>query len=291
MRGAMLVFALLVIAALPGAASCATLRIALLGDSLTRGNASHERHPPSFTRGRGNLASELAALLGARSAVSVRNFGSSGATAMCCQPRSYAEKPEFDAAMKFRPHVIVLMLGTNDGISAARDRGIEQMLRLRRKRVSERRSQASASAAVRARAYTSGIRHLALHLLSQDPVPALLLMRPPPLAANESSWGHTQELIRVVHRAFRNAARKLTAAAAGTAWCASGAVGVADSGTRLGPCGHCDDPRRRQPGDCCDLFFSDWVHLRAAGTARLAEAIAPSLRSCLSAMPCPSAKK
>lgn len=109
------------------------LRIACVGDSLTRGDGLHEL-PPKFRapyspsaswaglRQRGNYPAFLQRLLNPPSAqswrgVQVRNFGHGGSTA--CNASGgrgppYASVREYPAALAFSPHVVVLMLGTND---------------------------------------------------------------------------------------------------------------------------------------------------------------------------------
>ena len=103
------------------------LRIACVGDSLTRGDGLHE-HPPNHRvpaiqltarqrplRERGSYPAFLARLIGRRA--DVRNFGHGGSTA--CNRSGGSGPPfvgvhEMPAALQFSPHVVVLMLGTND---------------------------------------------------------------------------------------------------------------------------------------------------------------------------------
>ena len=88
------------------------LRIAAVGDSITYGNLS-------LRAGEGNYPLALARLLGCPERVTVANFGVSGATASTV-PRGrghgvpYNATRAFKLAVRFFPHVIVLMLGTND---------------------------------------------------------------------------------------------------------------------------------------------------------------------------------
>ena len=104
------------------------LRIACMGDSLTRGDGLHE-HPPlrrvpwnrlrqsqQPLRERGSYPALLARLAASRRA-EVRNFGHGGSTA--CNYTGghgppYESLPEYAAAQRFAPHIVVLMLGTND---------------------------------------------------------------------------------------------------------------------------------------------------------------------------------
>ena len=105
---------------------CGRLRVACVGDSLTRGDGLHEhppahrvpsskmrrRNPKQFSiRQRGNYPALLARLL---PRADVRNFGHGGATACQGGNPPYGQVREYPAALRFKPHVIVLMLGTND---------------------------------------------------------------------------------------------------------------------------------------------------------------------------------
>ena len=104
------------------------IRIACIGDSLTRGDGLHEHIPANRVpfqrlrpsqyalRKRGSYPALLARLAATQRAV-VRNFGHGGATA--CNHTGgngppYESVPEYSAALRFAPHVVVLMLGTND---------------------------------------------------------------------------------------------------------------------------------------------------------------------------------
>lgn len=105
------------------------LRVACVGDSLTRGDGLHE-HPPAHRvpsqalkprqrplRERGNYPIFLGRLLGHHRRVEVRNFGHGGTTA--CNSSGgrgppYSQVREFHAALRYRPHLVILMLGTND---------------------------------------------------------------------------------------------------------------------------------------------------------------------------------
>ena len=104
------------------------LRIACVGDSLTRGDGLHEhipKHRVPFRqlreqqhalRERGSYPAVLSRLAATRFA-DVRNFGHGGATA--CNHTGghgppYLSVPEFSAALRFSPHALVVMLGTND---------------------------------------------------------------------------------------------------------------------------------------------------------------------------------
>lgn len=82
-----------------------TTRIACVGDSITYGSGLPERERNSYP-----------ALLGALLAdgYEVGNFGRSGATLLRKGDLPYWNCPEFEAALDFEPHVVVIKLGTND---------------------------------------------------------------------------------------------------------------------------------------------------------------------------------
>ena len=97
------------------------VRIACVGDSITRGDATHElgvkasakqRSQLRARAGRGNYPTLLGAKIGG--AVDVRNFGHGGATGTHGKALSYTALPECAAARPFAPHVSLWMLGTND---------------------------------------------------------------------------------------------------------------------------------------------------------------------------------
>ena len=94
--------------------SCETIRVACIGDSLTRGDGSHEhaRRRQASLVGRGNYPSYLQELLGQR--FDVKNFGHGGTTACNDSDSPYTRTREWWRALRFQPHMVVLMLGTND---------------------------------------------------------------------------------------------------------------------------------------------------------------------------------
>ena len=89
------------------------IRIACLGDSLTRGDGSHEpfsaARPPH--KGRGNYPALLDKWLGKDFVV--MNFGRGGTTA-CETNVPFDRTRQFRSAKSFKPHLVILMLGTND---------------------------------------------------------------------------------------------------------------------------------------------------------------------------------
>ena len=96
----------------------ALTRVACLGDSLTRGDGSHESPSGNAARGRrgrGNYPALLGAALGA--GYRVRNFGHDGATAA-----SYGHLPDYVRAKEYAPDIELWMLGTNDSKDFNRSR-------------------------------------------------------------------------------------------------------------------------------------------------------------------------
>lgn len=106
------------------------LRIAFLGDSLTRGNALHEvtRRGPVHVEGRGNFPLRIQR---ATNFWHVMNFGHGGTTAQRdCESTAgaYADTATFDAAMVWAADIYVIMLGTNDAMSCWNAQGFSHDL-------------------------------------------------------------------------------------------------------------------------------------------------------------------
>lgn len=81
------------------------IRLACVGDSITYGHLIPDRERNSYP-------ARLATLLGPD--WQVGNFGRSGATALRQSPRPYRDQKECADALAFRPHIVLLQLGTND---------------------------------------------------------------------------------------------------------------------------------------------------------------------------------
>lgn len=88
----------------PGA-DPAVIRVACVGDSITRGHGLP--HPETD-----GYPAVLGSLLGSR--YEVGNFGHDGTTMLRTPGRPYWSVPEFQAATDFRPDIVIIMLGTND---------------------------------------------------------------------------------------------------------------------------------------------------------------------------------
>jgi lysophospholipase L1-like esterase len=81
------------------------IRLACAGDSITYGHLIPNRERDSYP-------AQLQRLLGSK--WQVGNFGRNGVTALRKSPRPFHEQKEYRDALAFRPHVVVLQLGTND---------------------------------------------------------------------------------------------------------------------------------------------------------------------------------
>ncbi|MFH1026730.1 MAG: GDSL-type esterase/lipase family protein [Pseudomonadota bacterium] len=81
------------------------IRVACVGDSITYGMRVSNRKANCYP-------AVLGRMMGAR--YEVRNFGVSGATVSRQGDLPYWDCPAFEAVSAFAPHIVVLMLGTND---------------------------------------------------------------------------------------------------------------------------------------------------------------------------------
>ena len=100
----------LVAAAALAAPACADdrkdlTRVACVGDSITYGAGVEDREKNCYP-------AVLQSLLGDR--YEVRNFGVSGATLLTRGDKPYVKEKAYRAALDFKPHVVVIKLGTND---------------------------------------------------------------------------------------------------------------------------------------------------------------------------------
>jgi len=82
-----------------------TIRVACVGNSVTYGEKIQNREKNAYPV-------QLGELLGER--WDVRNFGVTGATLLKKGDMPYWKEPAFYFAQKFEPHVVIIMLGTND---------------------------------------------------------------------------------------------------------------------------------------------------------------------------------
>ena len=81
------------------------IRVACVGDSITYGYGLKNRNTDSYP-------AQLQALLGGK--WNVGNFGKNGATVLKKGHAPYWKAPQYKAALKFKPDVVVIKLGTND---------------------------------------------------------------------------------------------------------------------------------------------------------------------------------
>ena len=82
-----------------------TIRVACVGNSITYGEKIPNREKQSYP-------AQLGRLLGEK--WEVRNFGVTGATLLRKGNTPYWRENAFHLAQRFQPHVVILMLGTND---------------------------------------------------------------------------------------------------------------------------------------------------------------------------------
>ena len=100
----LIVFATAITTSAPSAIA-QTIRVACVGDSITRGASIPDPAVNTYP-------AQLNSLLG--NDYEVRNFGVSGATAQKQGDVAYWNLEEFKAVAKFQPAIIIIALGTND---------------------------------------------------------------------------------------------------------------------------------------------------------------------------------
>ena len=145
-----------------------------MGDSITRGNASHEPgpngshlpHKPKIGD-RGNYPSELQQLLGAN--WDVRNFGHGGRSVVGAT--AYDRTTEFERAGRFAPAVVLLMLGTNDAKLCPTPPALEMPMACK----------SHPRATWDAERFGPSLEALARRILQLPSRPSLLLLSPPPV--------------------------------------------------------------------------------------------------------------
>lgn len=81
------------------------IRVACVGDSITFGAGVRDREKNCYP-------AVLQSLLGDK--YEVRNFGVSGATLMMKGDRPYVREKAYRATLAFKPHIVIIKLGTND---------------------------------------------------------------------------------------------------------------------------------------------------------------------------------
>jgi lysophospholipase L1-like esterase len=81
------------------------IKVACVGDSITYGSGIKGRDSLSYP-------AQMQRMIG--EGYIVKNFGCSGATLLKKGNKPYWEMPEYQAALTFKPEVVVIKLGTND---------------------------------------------------------------------------------------------------------------------------------------------------------------------------------
>ncbi len=87
----------------------APTKVACVGDSITYGYTIHARNTNSYPAQLQRRLDEEAP-----GQWEVKNFGVSAMTLVKSTSRPYMGRPEYRAALKYRPDVVLIMLGTND---------------------------------------------------------------------------------------------------------------------------------------------------------------------------------
>jgi lysophospholipase L1-like esterase len=174
-RRPVLLLAILVACILPAmarAATAAPIRVACVGDSITWGyTITHHRLMLAWP-------GVLQHLVGRK--IESRDFGHNGATMLKKGNLPYWTTPEYKAATKFDPNIVIIMLGTND---------------TKPKNWKKYGSQFTANAI----AMIHHFRHLKAH-------PKIYICTPPPVA--HSTWGINEPtLVHGVIPAIKAAAR------------------------------------------------------------------------------------
>ncbi|MBD3174871.1 MAG: sialate O-acetylesterase, partial [Armatimonadia bacterium] len=93
------------VSAANGAQADITVRVACVGDSITFGAGVEPRERSCYPALLGHLLGE---------GYEVRNFGVSGATVLSHGDLPYIDQPACRQAREWQPHMVVIMLGTND---------------------------------------------------------------------------------------------------------------------------------------------------------------------------------
>ena len=240
------------------------IRVACMGDSLTRGDASHEpgmgsHHPfknssvATPVESRGNYPLTLGKLMGS-SAYEVRNFGHGGRSVL--PPTQYNQTAEYRAALAWRPHLVLLMLGTNDAKRA--------------------RPGSAEIATWDADAFEPQLLALAraiLHNRIPSPRPPfLLLLIPPPILPTAASSRYDAQLLDEsgsIPQGIEAVARALASTGPPAVPCMPGGT-------------HTLSMRRAWPGcpSRCHAFIgSDGIHTTAGGAEAMGQLVSGYLRS------------
>lgn len=153
------------------------IRIACIGDSLTqRDQPDYPNYPPILQTFLGTEHFE------------VKNFGKGSQTACIHSNEPYAKHDRYRSAIEYRPHLVVIMLGTNDS-----------------KRKYWQGKQCGGS-----EAFLAGYRQILSGLVEQGIAPTVLVMQPPNIVKDNHHI--TSELLLEVRDSVKSMERTTTKA-------------------------------------------------------------------------------
>ena len=233
----------------------ASMRIACVGNSITRGDARQEpgegTHTPHKykTFNRGNFPAELATLLAGRAAVA--NFGHGGCSVLNTTRMGCQNFDEWRHALAWKPTVVLLMAGTND----------------------------SKESLWNSHEFIRAYHRMALQLLALPSRPALLMMAPPPLIASKSPWRPDflrSEVVPRIVAAVGSIQRRLRQSEHADDACWPGSVHFLNlhDDAAYAAC------RDVATDDCSRLYVDDGVHTSVEGARAIAGAVFARLRNC-----------
>lgn len=187
------------------------IRIACIGDSITRGDGSHEKNPwgnnapydsdkkwgNNYDPKRGNYPKYLYDLINNSNnlknvvkeegynnnttniqKIDVQNFGRGGATACNSSDIAYIKSNPFRAALKYQPNIIVVMLGTNDARKQFWDN-----------------PPCGGQDNDSGKLYIPSIQQIISSFTTQQRQPPVVLLIPPPTMVEEMKFGIIKELL------------------------------------------------------------------------------------------------
>ena len=240
------------------------IHIVAVGDSITRGNASHEpgagthAPPKHLLRDRGTYPLELQRLLGDR--FNVSNHGHGGCAVVASANDSHrpacAATVEYKAAVLAAPRVTLTMLGTNDNLGH--------------------------DAAASRLAFEQRLAQLADEWLALPSRPALWLIVPPPFGKAPPRWFAGANRMGLQIQAVASG-RAAAVPPARNGACARSSVHLVDLGAR-GAFADCHALRGRNESlwrSCSQQLYVDDVHPTVLGARELARVLFESgLRDC-----------
>jgi len=242
-----------------------------VGNSITRGDAAHEpagsANQPTKSatrmRDRGNYPQLLNDMGQGR--IHTVNFGHGGRTVVNAT-NAYVRTDEYAAALVSRPHVVVLMLGTND---------------CKRTVWGQYRQD-----------FGPALANIGRSFLALPSQPSLLLLVPPPIVQLEGQSAPVNDfqpkvLSGEVRERIQQVGRQLSAesapAGSGTTPCAPGAVTLLDLHERWTARFGCVAPPGMASTSCASLYSrasKDGVHTSVRGAEAIAAAVYEVLEGC-----------